>query len=119
VSEKDNGFTHRDGVSLREYFESKFDALEKASRLAEDKLNARLEIMNEFRSAMKDQAGQFITRTECHGRKAHVDKEIQDFREFKAVVESKASSVYVTVVMVISLLALLLGILDFLIKVYK
>lgn len=60
-------------VSLREHLESRIDGLEEMLKMrfdiqrealakASETLNTHLEGMNEFRSSMKDQAGQFVTR---------------------------------------------------------
>jgi len=47
--------------------EERFADQERATKLASDTLNARLEGMNEFRSSMKDQAARFVTRRELWG----------------------------------------------------
>lgn len=56
-------------VSLKEYLDRLFEAharehelLQKAIEKTETALEKRLEGMNEFRSQLKEQAGQFITR---------------------------------------------------------
>lgn len=62
-------------ISLKEYFDEKIDDLEEKIELqfklskeavdkAEVKNDIRLESMNEFRNALKDQAASFLTRTE-------------------------------------------------------
>jgi hypothetical protein len=62
-------------VSLKEYVDQKqedleekidlhFKLVELATKKAEDKLDLRLEGMNEFRNALKDQSATFITRCE-------------------------------------------------------
>lgn len=74
----------RDVVSLREYIDMRFNALEdkvaasnEARQLAIDKAeastNLRLESMNEFRSQLKDQASQFATKEEVEARARVVD----------------------------------------------
>ena len=57
-------FTAADGVSLKEYFESRIESLEKAVYVASSAMDRRLEGMNEFRDAMKDQAARIVTREE-------------------------------------------------------
>lgn len=118
MGEKDNGFTYKDGVSLREYFESRIASIEKASELAAKLLEARLESMNEFRSAMKDQAGEFVSRNECEVHKQSVDSDIRSLREYKAALESKASHFYVTITLTIALLSLFLGLAGLLLKLH-
>jgi hypothetical protein len=64
-----------DNISIKEFFCQKLNALEKRIELqfdlqkialdkASDQMESRLEGMNEFRSAMKDQTALFITRAE-------------------------------------------------------
>ncbi len=60
-----------DGVSLKDYFDARFDAVEekfKASEAAitkaEFNLSKRLDGMNEFREALKDAAARMATRNE-------------------------------------------------------
>ena len=50
------------GVTLREYFETRMQAIEKAVEVAYTSMDARLEGMNQFRDALRDQAAKFITR---------------------------------------------------------
>jgi len=64
MSKKNNGFSYKDGVSLKEYFEAKFDSLKLSTDLVRQALEKRLEGMNEFREALKDQTNKFITRVE-------------------------------------------------------
>jgi hypothetical protein len=107
-------------ISLREYFDKRFDDLkafmevkfeniEKSTLLAQDALNARLESMNEFRSAMKDQAGQFITRTECHLSKDKIIGDIQTLRESDATTKGGATQRDVTIARFIAIGAILLS----------
>lgn len=51
-------------ISLREYFDAKFEALEKSIELSRASMEKRLEGMNEFREQLNKQAGTFITKTE-------------------------------------------------------
>jgi hypothetical protein len=62
MSKKNNGFTYKDGITLKEYFDEKFRAADKALMLYNETMDKRLEGMNEFREALKDQTAKFITR---------------------------------------------------------
>jgi hypothetical protein len=73
-----NPTTSFQGISLKEYIDNRFksckevrDALLEAKDTAlikaERSMEARLAGMNEFRDALKDQAGRFITRNELLG----------------------------------------------------
>jgi len=97
-------FDRQDGVTLRDYFCTKLNALETKTDLhlmlnqialdkAEEKMDERLLRMNEFRDTLRDQAATFVTRAEHKT----VTMEIQGLRESRAKLEGKASalSVYI------------------------
>jgi len=107
MSEKDNKFDYNDGVTLKEHFNSRLQAIEKASELATKLLEARL---------IKEQAGEFVTRNECGIRKQSVDSDIRILREYKSALEGKASHFYVTITFAIALLSLFVGIVGLLLK---
>jgi CHASE3 domain sensor protein len=75
----------REKVSLREYLEKSIKEFDKRVELqfrlnqesidkAQITNDARLESMNEFRNAMKDQTNQFITKTELQYIKNAIDE---------------------------------------------
>ena len=68
MSKRNNGFTYKDGVSLKEYCDTRFLQNDKEVKLANDQLQIRLEHLNEFRASMKDQAGLFLTRAEFEAK---------------------------------------------------
>ena len=116
-------FTHRDGVTLREYLEHRLDsskeyyevrflAMEKAVSTAQSSLDKRLDAMNEFRSTLKDQNASFITRTEY----TQMAKEVQDLRESRAILEGKASQNSVLVAYAMAGLGLLIGVIGLITK---
>ena len=65
-------------INLKEYLESKLAALQAEVNKSEALLNRRLETMNEFRNALKDQSATMATReqVEMHTRLAEekIDK---------------------------------------------
>ena len=73
---------------LKELFETKINAIEKATILANENLKIRLESMNEFRNQMKDQAGTFVSRTELNLKIDSVEKNKKD--TFALIVSSLA-----------------------------
>ena len=85
------GLTTPEAVTLREYFESRLVALEKASQVAASALSERLAGMNEFRETLRDQAVKFVTREEVSLQIEKLGSEINTLREFKAALEGKAS----------------------------
>jgi ethanolamine ammonia-lyase small subunit len=112
-------------VSLQQYFEDKFTAADKALVLAlqsltvrleaTDKaqevyrsaLDKRLETMNEFREALKDQNKTFIARPEHE----LVVADIRSLRESRATLEGKASMMSVIISYGISIISLFVAIL--------
>ena len=124
-------------------YETKLEAIDKATTLASNALEKRLEGMNEFRAALKDQTGKFITKEEynaLHNRiiddiKAlnedknkfltksefttlheRVEDDIRILRENKAMLEGKASMKSVIIAYVLAAIAILLAIIDLIIK---
>ena len=99
-------------VSLKEYTEARLRAVEKATDLAANTLEKRLEGMNEFRQALKSQSSTFVTRTEVDVQIAKIHDDIRTLRESKARLEGKASQLYVTVTLVIAILGLMASIIS-------
>jgi hypothetical protein len=51
-------------ISLKEFINAKFEALEKSTELSRIGMEKRLDSMNEFRQQLKDQNSTFITKAE-------------------------------------------------------
>ena len=92
--------------SLKEAFQAKLDGIDKATALREIALDKRLEAMNEFRGSLKDQQGNFITRSEHN----FVVNDIRELRESRAKLEGKADQSYVNRVLVLSVISILISI---------
>lgn len=112
MSETDNSFTYKDSVSLKEYFESRLKSVEKATILAANTLEKRLEGMNEFRDALKNQATLFITKTEIKIQFDKIESDIRMLRESKAMLEGKASQLYVTITFILALVSISIAIIS-------
>jgi hypothetical protein len=103
------GMKSIDTISLREYVDEKLKALEQARIMAFSELERRLENMNEFRAQLNDQAKTFVTKNEHQIMFEHVTKhldlintDIRLLREFRALMEGKASQESVSKVAVIA-----------------
>lgn len=107
----DNRFTE-----LKNYMDIKFNSIEKSTCLAQENLNARLENMNEFRSSLKDQTANFITRTEHESLIQKYDSDIRVLRETQAESRGKASVQSVYVGYAIAFIGIIMGILGLLFK---
>lgn len=106
-------------VHLKEYFESKLNALEKATRLAADNIEIRLEGMNEWRGTIKDQNLLNVSRTELEQFKERIDSDIRFLRESKATLDGKASNQSVMIGYVLSALGILLGAVSLITSIVK
>lgn len=112
-------------VSLQQYFEDKFtaadkalvlalqsltvrlEAIDKAQEVYRSALDKRLETMNEFREALKDQNKTFIARPEHE----LIVADIRSLRESRATLEGKASMMSVIISYGISIISLFVAIL--------
>jgi uncharacterized protein involved in tolerance to divalent cations len=114
-----NGSFERLENSLRELILVKFDSIEKATELARSILDERLGRMNEFRDAMKDQAGRFITRDEVTLLFKPIAEDIRELRENKSKLEGKADQNIVNITLGIALIGAIVGISGLLISLFK
>lgn len=128
-------FNKQDGVSLKEYFDERLKSLEHALCLkitalaektdttyrmsqtaidkAEKTVNLRLEMMNEFRDAMKDQAKESLPKTMFDAVINIFDKRIKDLELERAKVDGKASQTALLFTMGVSLIGIILGLLNY------
>lgn len=111
MSEKNNGFSYKDGVTLKEYFLSKLDSQAEALKLARESLIVRLESMNEFRNQLKEQASTFITRTEHELLIKKYDDEIKQLNKAKDILYGKASQQSVNLSYLLGLISLITALL--------
>ena len=111
--------TDREVVSLKEFieaklhsqaklFETKLDAVEKATLLAKESIDQRLAGMNEFRDALKDQTANLVTRGEFDRQTG----EINSLKLTRAVLEGKASQGAVYIGYVIAVTGIVLAIIS-------
>ena len=84
-------------------------AAERNTALAAEALERRLEMLNEFRTAMKDQAAGFFTRAEHSLYMESVASDLRSLRESRAELKGMASQSSVNVALLISLLSLFIG----------
>ena len=99
-------------TGIEDLFETKIVANEKAVELASRTLSARLDLMNEFRSQLKDQANTFFPRAEHEIYMKAVDKDIRELRESRAELAGKASQKAVTISVIIAVISTLISIIS-------
>ena len=96
------------GVYL--FSKGKYQTIDKSTKLAADSLEKRLETMNEFREALKDQQTRFVTREEFGLIRDRLSEDIRILREAKANTEGKASQTSVYISYLIAIIALAISI---------
>lgn len=99
-------------VSLKEYFESRLCSIEQATKSAAAQMEKRLEGMNEFRDALKDQATKFLTKDEFNIQHIRVQDDVRMLRESKANLEGKASQTSVFIAYGIAVVSLIIAIIS-------
>jgi len=102
------------GVTLEKHFESRIEALEKATGVAAVAMERRLDGMNEFRDTLRDQAARFATRDEVNLRINTLNDEVETLKIFRAVIDAKANINAVYVSYVLALVGIVLSILSLL-----
>ena len=97
-------------VSLKEYVDVRLAALEKSAELSCAATDRRLANMNEFREALRDQAGQMATRKELEALEDKIELRLRPLQDYKTVADAKASQKSVDVALLIAVASLLLGV---------
>ena len=84
-------------VSLRDYIDRRFEAIEKAmaktehsQQVAIDRANevlgVRLQAVNEFRASLEDQTRNYVTRSEFDGCRVSTDVKIEALQKQQAMI---------------------------------
>ena len=108
--------THRESVSLREYFDARLAAQDRATEIARLAMEKRLDGMNEFREALKDQSNRNVTKAEYDDCVRRILADVRELRESRAELAGKASQSSVDRALVISLSGLGLAILSVILR---
>jgi hypothetical protein len=106
--------------------EEKVIASEKAMQLAKenvklttDAMDKRLEGMNEFRAALKDQNSTFVTKAEFELLKESRGRELRELQEARLISDSKASQKSVTMSFFVAYAAVLISLVGMLINLVR
>lgn len=121
MTQENNGFTHQDGVSLKEHFEnhlqsmkelftSRLEALEKAIDVATGIQHERNVAQNEWRGTVTDLTNTFVPAKEYKLMNETMRGDIQSLKESRAELSGKASQVSVDIAYVIAIIGVLIGI---------
>ena len=95
---------------IKSLMKSKYQTIEKSTDLATSVLDKRLDSMNEFRQALKDQQSTFVAKSEFDIMHQRIIEDIRMLREGKANLEGKASMTSVYISYAIALIALTISI---------
>ena len=95
-----------DSITLREYFDIRLTALERGIEQARQSMEKRLDGMNEFRNALKDQSSKSPSRIEVETKIDALEKEIKTLNSFMDTVSGKASQSSVTTAQIIGYVSL-------------
>lgn len=115
MSIEDNGITSRDKISLKEYFDDKFlasdkalvlafeslkirlESIDKATEVAKIAMEKRLDALNELRQMVNETLGRCITKDNYDTKQGAMQAQIDDLRLSRAELQGKASlnSVYI------------------------
>ena len=106
-------------VSLKEYIDTRLEAIDRAIQTADAVLSYRLAGMNEFRDAMKDQALRFALRDEVEKDLAAIRQDIRYLREAKAEMDGKASWQALVFSTLVALSGVVLGIIAVILQVVR
>ena len=96
-------------AALEKSHQTALTTAERSTVFASEVLERRLEMLNEFRTAMKDQAAGFFTRAEHSLYMESVASDLRSLREWRSELKGMASQSSVNVALLISLLSLFMG----------
>jgi len=102
-------------ISLKEHFDTRIVALEKATDMAAKNLDRRLDTMNEIRDQLKVQREEFITTPEHESLCQTVDRIREDVRNLQldaATLAGKASQSSVLIGYALSAVGILLAVIS-------
>ena len=97
-------------LSLRDYFESRISAQDKALELARQGIDKRLESMNEFRAQLNQQASTFMTREYYDAKHETMQKQVDELMLSRAELQGKASQGSVVFAYGIGIVGVMIGV---------
>jgi hypothetical protein len=80
VGQTDGKFEFKDGVSLRDYFDSQINDLRRSIVVAQVAMERRLEGMNEFRESLRDQNTTLARKEELEGIRRQSQNDLESIR---------------------------------------
>lgn len=95
------------------------ELLERFTEQFREEMSKRLETMNEFRAALKDQAGQFFTRVEHDAYQKLVESDLRALRESRAELLGKASQSSANWAFALAFVATAIGLVSLVLRLVK
>jgi chromosome segregation ATPase len=99
---KSNG-SWQNTVSLKDYFDERFEQTEKALNVASGQMEKRLDSMNEFRESLKDAQATFTTRREHEILIQKYDNQVDELKDGLAEIENTLASVQAKMWIILSI----------------
>jgi chromosome segregation ATPase len=103
-------------IEKLEEMKADISSIRESTLLAKENIDFRLNSMNEFRGQLKDQATNFITRSELQPRFDRTDEDIRLLRESRAELIGKASQNSVNIAYIIAIIGIALSVLGLLLN---
>lgn len=103
-------------VSLRDYVDVRFEAVDEKIMTAGAVLNTRLESMNEFRSAITDQARTFMTKSEYLANHRYLEDDVKELSAFMSRTKAGATQNQVLIAYALAVIGMLVGIVGHFLK---
>jgi hypothetical protein len=103
-------------VTLRDYIDTQMEARDRALNVALANLDRRLDGMNEFRDALRDQGFTFLTKAEYGVFKERLELDIRGLRESRSLLEGKADQKQVNTALILSIIGLILGVIGLMMR---
>ncbi len=101
--------TQDNNIPIKEYVDARLKDNELRTEQARVSMEKRLDGMNEFRDALRDQSNKSPTRVEVDTKFDAINKTLKDLETYKAIAQSKASSGMVWLMTSIAIVGLLLS----------
>ena len=96
---------------LEKLVDVKFAAIEKATSLAQEALDARLEGMNSFRDALRDLSNGMASKAQVDLITMRMQADIDELKEFRWTLQGAASQKSVNIAMILAIVGLAISIL--------
>jgi len=106
-------------LAIERAFDVRFQTLSNTTRDVAASMDKRLEGMNEFRSALKDQMAMFFTRTEHEAFLKVVDADLRMLRESRAEISGKASQSHLNLSFVVGVTGIIVGLSGLIIELMR